>query len=297
MNSENSAREQQPFSLKTPRRIAACFAASLLNKKDRLLALTLYRMIGDRPRCFVNTIPKAGTHLIERCMALLPGMRPAGYHLRPGSGRDVGNSLRFLASIGHGCFVTAHLPFSGERLSLLEQMGYRHVLLIRDPRDIAVSLVFFLARPPMTRRFAKDTEKRRFFRQLPTFDERLTAAISGVPSIGLDGIGAKLSSFLPWADHGSLLVRFEDLVGEQGGGTRDRQIRTISRIAAHLGIGISESQASSIGSRIYSRRAGTFRKGEIGDWRNHFSDRHKSLFKEVAGKALIELGYESSMDW
>ena len=39
------------------------------------------------------------------------------------------------------------------------------------------------------------------------------------------------------------------------------------------------------------------RKGVSGDWKNHFSDEDKAVFKEVAGDLLIELGYEQDMDW
>jgi hypothetical protein len=39
------------------------------------------------------------------------------------------------------------------------------------------------------------------------------------------------------------------------------------------------------------------RKGIAGDWRNHFSDDQKRLFKELAGEVLIRLGYEKDDCW
>lgn len=39
------------------------------------------------------------------------------------------------------------------------------------------------------------------------------------------------------------------------------------------------------------------RKGIAGDWRNHFSETDKALFKKIAGESLIVLGYEQDMDW
>ena len=39
------------------------------------------------------------------------------------------------------------------------------------------------------------------------------------------------------------------------------------------------------------------RKGEVGDWKNYFTDETKQLFKEIAGEELIRQGYESSLDW
>jgi hypothetical protein len=40
-----------------------------------------------------------------------------------------------------------------------------------------------------------------------------------------------------------------------------------------------------------------FRKGRPGDWVNHFTADHKSLFKELYPDLLTTLGYESSNDW
>lgn len=34
-----------------------------------------------------------------------------------------------------------------------------------------------------------------------------------------------------------------------------------------------------------------FRKSQIGDWRNHFTEAHKPAMKEVANDYLIALGY------
>jgi hypothetical protein len=38
----------------------------------------------------------------------------------------------------------------------------------------------------------------------------------------------------------------------------------------------------------------TFRKGQIGGWREEFSSEHEQAAKEVAGPLLVELGYEVS---
>lgn len=45
------------------------------------------------------------------------------------------------------------------------------------------------------------------------------------------------------------------------------------------------------------KASGFFRKGQSGDWRNHFNDGDVALFKELAGDHLIELGYEKDMNW
>lgn len=40
-----------------------------------------------------------------------------------------------------------------------------------------------------------------------------------------------------------------------------------------------------------------YRKGVAGDWKNHFSEEDKQVFKEIAGDLLIRLGYEQDMSW
>jgi len=39
------------------------------------------------------------------------------------------------------------------------------------------------------------------------------------------------------------------------------------------------------------------RKGVVGDWENHFSNKAKQVFNEYAGEALIQLGYETNESW
>ncbi|KXK13078.1 MAG: Sulfotransferase domain protein [Chloroflexi bacterium OLB14] len=38
-------------------------------------------------------------------------------------------------------------------------------------------------------------------------------------------------------------------------------------------------------------------KGQAGNWNRLFTDRDKSIFKEVAGDVLIKWGYEKDLNW
>ncbi len=48
---------------------------------------------------------------------------------------------------------------------------------------------------------------------------------------------------------------------------------------------------------IQPKRSRTFRSGMAGGWREHFTDEHKQLFKDVAGDLLVRLAYEKNNDW
>lgn len=65
----------------------------------------------------------------------------------------------------------------------------------------------------------------------------------------------------------------------------------------YLDVNLSEEQIIKVAKEIFFQRSTTFRKGQIGDWQNHFKDEHKQAFKEVAGETLINLGYENGYDW
>jgi hypothetical protein len=54
---------------------------------------------------------------------------------------------------------------------------------------------------------------------------------------------------------------------------------------------------SMLAASIDPSRSPTFRRGQIGGWREEFTAEHKALFKEVAGDILIELGYERDHRW
>lgn len=95
---------------------------------------------------------------------------------------------------------------------------------------------------------------------------------------------------------GGLLVRFEDLVGERGGGSCAAQRKSIEQICSYLDLDVDKQKIASVQENLFGS-SGTFRKGQIGSWRSEFSEEHKVAVKEVAGNLLIELGYEESLDW
>lgn len=94
-----------------------------------------------------------------------------------------------------------------------------------------------------------------------------------------------------------LTIRFEGLIGSRGGGDDEIQHQTVSSIVSHLDVKLSDEVIHEIADNTFFPKSSTFRKGEIGDWKNHFTDEHKHLFKKTAGKALIKMGYEKGYEW
>ncbi len=96
-------------------------------------------------------------------------------------------------------------------------------------------------------------------------------------------------------------VRYEDLL--------DRPNEEVGRLLGFLGAGTDPEtvdhcvSSASFEKLSKGRRPGEedpssfYRKGVAGDWKNHFTDRDKEVFKEEAGELLVRLGYERDLDW
>jgi hypothetical protein len=268
------------------------------------------------PRVLLNGPPKSGTHLLSDCVALMPEMMFSGrhfalsdfaaspeyrcslgiHHPRTNVTLDQRSLRRFLKRCPQGMFVTAHAGYDPAFASILEELRFRHIVLIRDPRDIVVSHTFYVKREPLH-------HHHRFFTETLKSDEvRIMASIRGSEQ---DTVGASLPSIkemfagiMRWLDDPStLVIRFEDLVGPRGGGSEEKQLATIRTVGAFVDRILTQEQAKQIAWRMYGRGSLTFRQGQTGDWRNHFVEEHRSTFKVVAGDTLVRLGYERDLDW
>lgn len=247
------------------------------------------------PKVFANSIPKAGTFMVRRTLSLLPCIAPRWtYHLDS----EIPGCLDQLDTVKNGQVVTAHLPWSQSLLEILISNGFRILFIIRDLRDIFASSIHYMVHK------APDHPLHRYLSSLSSDDERLMVCIRHVPAHCYPGgvrpknIENYIESLLPWLDDPNCLtIRFEDLVGSAGGGSDKKQMETVASIVKHLGIELSEQACEEIAAKIFYTGTRTFRKGQIGDWRNHFTEEHKRAFKEFHGNALIRMGYEKDYDW
>ena len=115
----------------------------------------------------------------------------------------------------------------------------------------------------------------------------------------LAGINQMYSSILHWQDVMDVrLVKFENLVGESGGGTKDFQVKAIKDVAEFLQLDLKMiSLRIDLLSRELFGRSKTFRKGRIGNWASAMTEKERDLFKSHAGDLVLKLGYEKAADW
>jgi hypothetical protein len=238
-----------------------------------------------------NSIPKAGTYLLKQSLSLMPGLSATDVHLDINLETDY--MRRRLREGPSGAIVTGHLVHRPDYAAMLAEEGYRSLLIVRDPRDVAVSFVHYVTTTPGHYLYER-------YQGLGSDEERLLTTIVGireqlVPWLanGLLDIGTLYGVFAPWT-HEPLnrIVRFEDLVGPAGGGSRERQERAIGAIAEHLGLPLTAGETAVIADGVFDVTSPTFRRGLIGSWKEHFTAEHVRAFTEIAGQTLVEWGYE-----
>ena len=242
------------------------------------------------PPVFLASIPKAGTHLISGCLGLMHHG-----HLRYPL-RSFFNATEPDFNRNNGIF--SHAPYNPTLAALIENHNYKGIFMIRDPRDQAISFIHF-------------AQKNKIWPTIKSlsFQDALTRWISDAkvinssgkfndPSLNdLETIADFYNRYLPWIDHPNFYtVRFENLIGAKGGGSDELQRQEIINIAHHLEIEPTDALISNVISNLFGKSR-TFRKGQIGSWKEQFTQEQKELFKEVAGDLLIYLGYEQDYNW
>jgi Sulfotransferase domain len=275
----------------------------ILRWQARRIAAAYRWGLGDLARAPIvlgNAMPKSGSHLIIQVLQGLPRLGPFVNPGFPPVNRAEDNrklpdeavlaNIRRMrpGDIGYG-YVSATQPF----MDALTRSERATIFVYRDPRDMVVSHIFYA-----TQMHPGHWMRRYYTEKLHTMEERINAAIQGVeePGSELTPVRRRYEGYLGWLEQPEVLsLRFEDLI-------LDRRA-TLERLLEYLeGRGLSlkmpRSQAVTLLQAVIApKKSGTFRKGRPGNWREHFTEANKALFKEKAGDLLIRLGYEESSEW
>lgn len=180
-------------------------------------------------------------------------------------------------SIMHPCVIKSH---EYPRSTLIN--FYAHYLhLIRDGRDIIVSKYFyekdFCLKNGLTKKF-----------DIP-FDDYIKI------------IAHEWKNYITaWQETNVICVKYEDLLID----TRS----VLAGILINLNLCFNEESLTAAiennTKELFRQKIGskfshnTFvRKGINGDWKNHFTEENKKVFKKIAGDLLIKLGYETDYAW
>ena len=238
------------------------------------------------PTVFFVSIPKAGTHLLERALCLHPRLHRkliptvTGANIGRWQGLD-----GLLTQLRPGQVVASHLRFIPEYPAILARHGTGAMFLIRDPHAIVVSQVHYVSR-------RSDHRSHELFAALPDVRSRLRLAIAGDEEHGLASIAGRLDHYMGWMD-ATHVVRFEDLVGPLGGGDPERQRDAVNGIFGSLQMDTDERELVAICDQLFSSDSPTFRRGSVDSWREVFDPELESLFDDVVGDRMVRYGYGS----
>ena len=236
------------------------------------------------PKVLCVSIPKAGTHLLERALCLQPQLyRKLLPTISEENIERWGGFDELLSRVRPGQVLASHLRFRPEYPAILDSRQVRGIFLIRDPHDIVVSQAHYVLK-------RRDHRAHDLFAGLPDMKARLRVAITGDPTHHLPSIGERLDFFAGWLGP-SLVIRFEDLVGPGGGGSLAAQSAAIASIYDHLGVLVDTASLSSICARLFSTESPTFRQGAAQGWKSVFNDDLEALFDEEAGESCLPYGY------
>ena len=250
-------------------------------------------------RVLVNTLPKSGTHLLSKAVELL-GYREhfdnpdtvnqspmflnyreaknalAGYTFSEQEAQPsipIGTLVPFyvpasivrqwLAFILPGRYMLGHITWTANLGPILAELGFRHIAIIRDPRAVVASLLAFIldTRGMPKPHFLEADFKIRSSRQ--QLDLILNGGYADQAGLQIQSFAEIYRAMLAWQqDPDCLLVRFEDLIGSQGGGSDEKQQLVIAKIADHLHQPLITPMPT-----VYSTSARTFRQGKVDGWK------------------------------
>lgn len=231
------------------------------------------------------TVPKSGTHLLGKLLT------------------SIGYPKKLMGPPHHVTYVDSKITsFAPTK---------KNILLVRDCRDTLVSLVFhvdrlcqgaliepnnpdYRDRCPMAKEWLSKS-----------FDEKLMHAIRSDDSVGYTFVWASLDQWhaaknlipkLVSTPHEIILIKFEDLIGSKGGGSDLKQEQTIKKIVDFVGKNVTAKEIHALQEELFGGTL-TFRKGQIGDWKNHFKAEHVEAFLPVFQTFLECFGYENNSNW
>jgi hypothetical protein len=274
-------------------------------------------------RLLINSLPKSGTHLLANAVEILGYQEhfeegevteaPLFFNYREVKKRlknqvqsneqiSIGaltpchvNSATFrhwLTLISQKKYILGHIPWTPLLNPIIRDLNYHHIFIIRDPRAVVFSSIpFVLDTGKMP---AKHFLENDFKLMSPT--QRLDFILEGGYAVKA---GVEIKSFaevyrdmLAWRqEKNCLFIRFEDLVGEEGGGSAEKQKGVMSKICSYLNISFDDNILAQL-SHIYNPSARTFRIGKIDAWKSSMTPETIEKLNIYCQPLCEEAGYE-----
>lgn len=245
----------------------------------------------------VFTVPKSGTNLISEVFRIYLGMDQDYFSIFANYAKSVEACSNHIQNLKeNNLFGITHDGFSEYMYYILLGSDCRIYFMIRDPRDVFISYIDWIdnGRGPNV------IDPNEIWWKEKTLEEKITCLLR--EEFNFTGkvkrrFSSVFSERIGWLRQPEVcVVTFEKLIGSKGGGNDDLQAQELQKILKHINIDESDRIIRELGQRVYGM-SNTFNKGQIGRWKEIFTEEHIQLSKELLGEILIELGYEEGLDW
>ncbi|MFK5970132.1 MAG: sulfotransferase domain-containing protein [Candidatus Marithrix sp.] len=198
----------------------------------------------------------------------------------------------WLNTVQYGQYIQGHIPFHSALTPIITGLNYRHLVIIRDPRAVVASLIPFILNAQSsgmgTHFLYEDFKSMSITQQLNFIFEGGHASKANVEVTSFIDV---YQSILAWRNEPNcLLIHFEDLVGEQGGGNTDKQANVVKELAEYLNIDFDAKIAAKL-NQIYNPSARTFRIGKIDSWKDSMDTENVEYLIEYCAELCNEAGY------
>ena len=202
----------------------------------------------------------------------------------------------WLECLQKGQYINAHIPYNPKLNQILAEENYHHVCIIRDPRAVTVSRMKFILNSESAKDILPQGIPLKADLELMSTPQRINFLLEGgyaeKAKLKIYSFAHIYRSILAWGqDPNCLLVRFEDLIGEQGGGNNQKQAETLRKLANHLNIPWNEEIERQT-KNVYDPKTRTFRVGNIHSWKNTLESTELSRLTEYCEPLCREAGYE-----
>lgn len=260
-------------------------------------------------KLLINSLPKSGTNLLEK-FAIISGYKESrvnfsstniygnysnikkilrgplvlGDHTRVGLDTNACVRDRWLvkqlSKIKLGEYGTGHMPYTTKLDYLLRDLSV--IQIVRDPRAVIVSWAKYVSN--MKWHYLYNSLHRK------PLTEQITIIIDGgeYGGVYVEGFNNVLLDVLGWKNsNNACLVRYEDLVGPQGGGSDDDQRYMISELIDFIDVDVD---VDCVADSIYGGTK-TFRQGKINAWMSELDDKLVVRLTEEFELFCREMGY------
>lgn len=245
----------------------------------RVLASRTDDFFLNRP-LFLVSIPKSGSHLLYKLAEVLGyalGIFPEEFP-RPGqwyfleyfNSHTVARDFFVDSSFRRAPWSNTHHAFASTPVLFI----YRH------PLDVLVSEANYYHRE----------SKSVFAGYLSglSLEQRVDRLLDDPWLLG--SIRDRVGGFIPWLEFPNVIpVSFEELVGPDGGGDREDQLRLIWSLQLKLQV---PGAPSAFADRVFDRGSPTFFQGRIGTWRSSLSAEHLKRFRTLNQDFMNACGYD-----